>query len=383
MKLRTLSATFLAAVLTLWICAAPASATIVTFPEGGIYEGPITAVSGQTELHGAAGTITCETSTLEATIEEQGESVTAQGKVSTLDFSECSSSVTVLNAGSLEFHNTSGGNGTITSTGTEITFDGPLVACLYKTNSTDIGTLTGSLTTVGNAVVDLDSALLPRTGHSIFCGSNAEWTGSYTVTTPSTLTLEAAGKDVEGHFVSTETANADLIGTEDETHKLEWQIDGFGNGIVCDESKWKSSQGILTRRTMDFRPTFGECHTTGSSENFAIKTNECEFIFNVAKGTGDTTGQTASLFCQGKPIQIEHPKCTFSIPRLDGLEGIKYTKITLNKKHALTFDFNVKLKLAFAGKDCGGAENTGWLKGSLIVEAIDHKTELPAHITAT
>jgi hypothetical protein len=172
--------------------AATASATTLTSPSGTTYTGEVHAESeGITTLHGAA-TIECEVSTVSGKVEAHGEGITASGKISTLTFEKCNHHVTVLKKGELIVHTdkeTVDGNGTLTSNGAEITIQiTGLVSCIFTTSNTDIGTLTGSDTK--HATLDIDSVAIPRTGHSIFCGSSGEWTGSYTVTKPSTLTVD-------------------------------------------------------------------------------------------------------------------------------------------------------------------------------------------------
>lgn len=63
--------------------------------------------------------------------------------------------------------------------------------CIYKTSSTDIGTLTGSANTESNPTLDIE-ATIPRTGgrSGAFCGSTAKWTGSYKVTAPNPLNVD-------------------------------------------------------------------------------------------------------------------------------------------------------------------------------------------------
>ncbi|HEX5990018.1 MAG TPA: hypothetical protein VFY75_07390, partial [Solirubrobacterales bacterium] len=91
----------------------------------------------------------------------------------------------------LQIHSTGKGNATVTWTGGEFTADGPFgIQCLYKTNATDIGTLTGSATTGATATLDLNSAIIPRTGDNVFCGVAGELTGSYKVTSPDYLGVD-------------------------------------------------------------------------------------------------------------------------------------------------------------------------------------------------
>jgi hypothetical protein len=131
-------------------------------------------------------------SSVTAAIESHGLGVTAAGLVSNLTFNNCTDEwvVDVTNSGSLEFHSIGSGDGTITSSGMAITATRAGLSCLYRTEHTDIGTLTdsGSIYKEGPfeiyfaATVDI-AANLPRVGGSFLCGgSTASWTGSYGVT---------------------------------------------------------------------------------------------------------------------------------------------------------------------------------------------------------
>jgi hypothetical protein len=168
--------------------AGTASATTITSTEG--TTPTIEATGGTTELHPGEGasflTVVCKHSAVKGTVESHGTNVTAKGAVSTLDFSECGNdTVTVLKSGSLEAH-ASGttGNGTLTSTGAEVrihTSEGPV--CTVKTSGQSIGTLTGGK----EAKLDIGSSNLPMSG--FLCPSIGVWTGSYTVTKPSEISL--------------------------------------------------------------------------------------------------------------------------------------------------------------------------------------------------
>lgn len=173
--------------------AATASATTLTSPAGVSYTGEIHAESeGATTLDGPSD-ITCNNSTVSGHVEKHGAEVTASGKLTTLDFTNCNQHVTVKKAGELIAHTDdpkkADGNAILTSVGAEVevVITGLGITCVYSTAATGtvVGTLTGS--TTKHATLDIDSSPIPRTGGSFFCGSSAEWTGNYTVTTPSTL----------------------------------------------------------------------------------------------------------------------------------------------------------------------------------------------------
>ena len=175
--------------------AVTASATTLTNSTGGTYGvgQKIHADSeGTTTLDGPA-TISCGASTVEGEIGNAGgskEKETVSGSITTLTFSNCNQHVTVLAKGSLEAHTktagTTDGNGTLTSSGAEVqaVITSLGLTCVYTTENTDIGTLTGSKNTGGTATLDIDSSPIPRTKGSFFCGTSAEWTGSYSVDNP-------------------------------------------------------------------------------------------------------------------------------------------------------------------------------------------------------
>jgi hypothetical protein len=186
---------FALAVAALMALAGTASATVLTSPSGTLYTGEIAATAGTTELHGSFVTVSCKKSSVSGSkVESHGAAVTAKGAISSLTFSECNFPVKVLKAGAIEIHEKQGsGNldGTLTSSGAEITIETSIANCLFTTSNSDIGTLTGGTT----ATLDINSVGIPRTGHSVFCGSKGTWTGSYTVNTPDTLLVENTGSN--------------------------------------------------------------------------------------------------------------------------------------------------------------------------------------------
>lgn len=178
--------------------AGTASASTATSPKGTVYTGIYKAeVEGSVKLDGSFVTVQCNQSIIEGKVEQHGSGVTTGGKISTMDFSSCNYSVTVLKAGSLEAHQTGGkgtdADGTVTSSGLELTIHTSVGACTFTTNNTDVGTgtLTSSDTTGGNATLDIATSAIPRTGGSFLCGASGILTGSYKVVTPSTLYIDA------------------------------------------------------------------------------------------------------------------------------------------------------------------------------------------------
>jgi hypothetical protein len=146
-----------------------------------------------------AGTVTfnCQKSALEGEVSSAGgKEATVTGSLSSLSFSECGNhTVSVLKPGSLEIHSLGSGKGTLTSTGAEITVltHGVFLGtrhCIYTTNKTDIGTITGSSVTGATAALDIGPAQTPQVATDATCGENAEWGGSYKVTSPDYLDVD-------------------------------------------------------------------------------------------------------------------------------------------------------------------------------------------------
>lgn len=129
---------------------------------------------------------TCTGSTVKGATEGSFEGVTVGGKVSSLTFTGCSHTTTVIAPGSLSIAWTSGTNGTVSSSGAEVTVKSTVfgVSAICKTGTgTTIGTLTG--VKEGSATMDISATTLD-------CGAlgTSSWTGTYTVTSPSGLGVE-------------------------------------------------------------------------------------------------------------------------------------------------------------------------------------------------
>ena len=183
------------AVAALMALTATASATTATSPTGTVYTGPIKAAneSGHLSFHNETANIECALS-LEGTIKGHGSSTTAEAPISALAITSCTDgwTITVNAPGVLVFHTISGGpNATATWSGATWTMTSSLfgITCRYTTNSTDIGTLTGSATTGKTATLDISSNI-PLHGGSIFCGESAVWTGSLLFSTPDSLNFD-------------------------------------------------------------------------------------------------------------------------------------------------------------------------------------------------
>jgi len=200
-----------AAALMAFVGASSASATVLCTVEGtGTPTGTTCpaneAYKAETEIHAVnkgvvkldgALVIECNKSTIKGNTTSEGSATeTVGGPITTLTFEECTCEVKVLKAGSLEVHwinpvdeggkETGSHNGTLTSSGAEVTvlcktiFGN--VHCIFTTNATDIGTLTG-----GNPAIATANAILTQAKTDSLCPSEPRWTATYEVTTPKPL----------------------------------------------------------------------------------------------------------------------------------------------------------------------------------------------------
>jgi hypothetical protein len=193
LKLMGLAAIAAAALMAF---AGTASATLLTNSSGATL-GTGTTIAAENEgtvtLDPPFGAIECNESKVEGkTTNAGGTGVSVNGSISTLTFKSCNATVTVISNGTLSITGTGSNNGTLSSTGTEVTVEFFGTHCIFKTNNTGLGTVTGSTTTGGKtATLDI-SATIPRTGgrSGAFCGSTAAWTGAYKVTNPDFLNID-------------------------------------------------------------------------------------------------------------------------------------------------------------------------------------------------
>ena len=133
-------AAIVAAALMALIGAGSASATTLTAPDGTTLAAGslITAeAEGTVTLHPPFGDITCEKSHVEGKTSNTGStSETVKGNISTLSFTSCNATVTVVKTGSLEIHTQetkANNNGTLTSSGTEVTVEFIGTHCIFAT----------------------------------------------------------------------------------------------------------------------------------------------------------------------------------------------------------------------------------------------------------
>ncbi len=276
-----------------------ASATTINNSEGTILGSGTTIVSeaeGTTILHPPIGDIECSASKVEGKTSNEGSATeTVKGGIETLTFAGCNATVTVLKKGELEIHTKTedpDNNGTLTSTGAEVTVEFKGFHCIFSTNATDIGTLTGSKTTGGNATLDIE-ATIPRTGgrSGAFCGSPAQWTGSYKVTNPSTLNVDGSSGALTPSKAGVKGAH--LTYTVGVKEKIEWTNNTDSNLVL----NVQSVHNVLIVETSG-----GTCENIASTKVCSEREIKClkEGLTSITMISGKVVMGIATITCDKK-----------------------------------------------------------------------------------
>lgn len=179
-----------------------------------------------------------------------------------------------------------------------------------------------------------------------------------------------ASANQKGHF-ATGVDIAEIFGTENTTHTVEFSVENWGStGVICNSTKWEETTSAKLENSITFFPKFSGCRTTGGIvDSVKINSNGCALLLFAAEGTTESTEQTGQIDCAGgKPIEIVHGSCTITISAQAISTGITYTKITFNFKKAITADFNAKITVKPDGS-CGSATTVGKITGSMTLHA--------------
>ena len=185
---KTVALALLAAAMTAAFSAAGASAT--TLEIGGVKQNLAVTISASLKsgtsliLKDTFGisTKTCTTSSLHGSSASPFSASTVTVPLSSLAFSGCSTEpVVVHQAGTLHIQWTSGTNGTVSSSGMDVTTGSPFGTLTCSTGAgTHLGSLTGVASSSAHATIDINA--------SISCsGISMKWEATYTVTSPTGL----------------------------------------------------------------------------------------------------------------------------------------------------------------------------------------------------
>ncbi|MDQ2631222.1 MAG: hypothetical protein M3Y75_09690 [Actinomycetota bacterium] len=124
---------------------------------------------------------TCTVSNVSGETDSPYTGATVTGGIDSLSFESCTRTVTVHQKGTLHVAHSGGENGTVSSSGAEVTVGSPFGTLNCKTGTgTTLGTLTGGAS--GHATMDINAVL-----NCGFLVPSASWKGTYTVTSPTGL----------------------------------------------------------------------------------------------------------------------------------------------------------------------------------------------------
>jgi hypothetical protein len=199
------------AALMAWLGAGTAAATVLckepgtgspvgtTCPAGKAYgagqeiHAVLDPATGNSKITTPFTFIQCAEATIKGALQNEGSATeTVTVTLTSIVFNECNCEVVVLGKGSLEIHWISGShNGMVTSSDMEVTVDCATifgdVHCIYGTESTDIGTLTG-----GNpATQDIEDKDLLFDETEPLCMEEPSWDAKFEITTPKPLYVAA------------------------------------------------------------------------------------------------------------------------------------------------------------------------------------------------
>lgn len=196
------------------LCLVAALASVMAFASTGSASateltcGPAICPAG-TVIHGVSeghiifentfiGEIKCRSTIQAKTVNVGGAAETVRATVEEHLYFECTEGAVAhtIRNGEFEIHTQNepinNFNGTVTSSGTEVTLEVLGLHCIISTSNTHLGTITGSANTGGTATWDLEGTLIPRTGgrSGAFCGSTVRITGSYLIDQPMVLNVD-------------------------------------------------------------------------------------------------------------------------------------------------------------------------------------------------
>lgn len=204
-----------------------------------------------------------------------------------------------------------------------------------------------------------------------------------------TLTAPGSLATSGGHFAS-ETHHTYLVGTEstgfigNERHTLQFFVGGGTNKVKCHEASYAGTWTTTTATELTLLAEYENC-TYNEKEPAEITMNGCDYLLTVRADKVSTADSTLHLKCPaGSQIQIHTSPCKVSIPA-QTLNGVSYSQITLNNKHALTVFVTASGLTNTRHGVCqllGTHSTDAEISGSLTIHGHDAQAK-PVGITAT
>lgn len=203
-----------------------------------------------------------------------------------------------------------------------------------------------------------------------------------------TAFVTSASAQTGGHF-TIDVPKAKIKTTESPTHRLEFTFPGL-TPILCEERTFPGEN--IPQTFVDIAITGGapKCATTGGNpKELEIQFHGCGLKFKIGQKAGQHN--TTDIYCppgEG-PIEVIHPNCKVKVPAQNGFNGVTYTNVPEEGKHALTLQLTLaagpEVTAHFEEGICIflGTNHAMVVTGSLTVRAYKEDGTTRANITAT
>jgi predicted extracellular nuclease len=152
----------------------------------------------------------------------------------------------------------------------------------------------------------------------------------------SAMSVVGASAKVSGHFTS-DSGGLTVLDIKEVTDAHDVTLSAIGTTVTCHTAKYTASINVATTQQLSVAPEYTNC-TTGSGGSASVTMNGCTYQFNSA-----STGHgTAGIVCPTKKAEVHTSAGTLSFGTQTADEGLVYTTVTHNAKHALTVDITAK-----------------------------------------
>jgi len=340
-----------------------ASATPLTSPPG-IYREDGSTLDASNEgnivLDGTVN-LSCTKSTVEVEASGTEAPEGVSGPVTEMTFEGCGkNTVVALKPGTLAIDMTGSGNGSMTSSGAEITALTHnilgTVHCIYYTENTELGTFTDSRNTGSTATWKIDSVPLPRKETDFGCGSTSELTGSYAFTSPDYLAVDPGGPEEPEEPGATLTSpSGSALGVGAKIHVVSGAnlvFDGTSFSVTCKRSTSEGEVIETGKVSLGFL-SFEEC---GTSTVTVVKPGKLTVSTDpegpIGNGTVRSSGTEITVLTHNA-IGTVHCIFRTEVTDLGTVNGSKATGGTA------TWEINSPIPLKTTDPGCGSFELTG------------------------
>lgn len=366
----------LSAILALAL-AGSASATVLctdsecstVYPTGTKIGGGLKSGTTARFTSGGSTLVTCTGSSIGGTTSNES-GATVSGNISELTWNGCSQTTKTVANGALQIAWTSGSNGTVSGTGSEVTVAIFGMSCTYGTGGgTHLGTLTG-----GEEPTLAISATVPRIAGGFLCPASASWDAEYVITEPHALFV---AEDIPKFRAESYPALAKGGPATVIAHTF---FTGL-RSITCNKATLTSAAFGTPVNGIAITPQYAECTSTGNLPA-TVTTSNC--VYSVGANR-----KFAVENCANNKIEIfvyanaaDHAagtvQCKYKISDQAGLNKVAFVNEGAMAGRDIAFRFEVGglaiSKVIGAEMQCGESTNNGSYGGTTTMKALDSVT---------